>query len=47
MRGERTINEDQATIARRVFRDFASGVSPRAIAQASTPRASPARNGAR
>ena len=33
IRGERTINEAQAEIIRRVFRAFASGVSPRAIAQ--------------
>jgi site-specific DNA recombinase len=33
IRGERTINEAQAEIVRRVFRAFAAGVSPRAIAR--------------
>ena len=33
IRGERTINEDEAEIVRRVFRDFATGISPRAIAR--------------
>lgn len=33
VRGERTVNEKEADIVRRVFRDFAAGVSPRAIAQ--------------
>ncbi|MFO1097882.1 MAG: recombinase family protein [Xanthobacteraceae bacterium] len=33
IRGERTINEAQAEIVRRVFRAFASGISPRAIAR--------------
>ena len=33
VRGERTVNEREADIVRRVFRDFAAGVSPRAIAQ--------------
>ena len=32
IRGERTVNEAQAEIVRRVFRAFAAGVSPRAIA---------------
>ena len=32
-RGERTINEVEAGIVRRVFREFASGVSPRTIAR--------------
>ncbi len=32
VRGERRINEAQAEIVRRVFRDFAAGVSPRALA---------------
>ena len=31
VRGERTINEAEATIVRRVFRDFANGISPQAI----------------
>ncbi len=31
--GERRINEDQAEIVRRIFREFAEGHSPRAIAQ--------------
>ena len=31
--GERTINEAEAAIVRRIFRDFAGGVSPRAIAK--------------
>ena len=33
VRGERTINEAKANVVRRVFRDFASGVSPRTIAR--------------
>ena len=33
VRGERTVNEQEADIVRRVFRDFAAGVSPRAIAR--------------
>ena len=33
IRGERTVNEAQAEIVRRVFRAFASGISPRAIAR--------------
>lgn len=33
IRGERSINEDQARIIRRVFRAFAAGISPRAIAK--------------
>lgn len=33
VRGERTINEAEAAVVRRVFRDFGNGISPRAIAQ--------------
>jgi len=33
VRGERTINEGQAEIVRRIFREFAAGISPRAIAR--------------
>ena len=33
VRGERAINEAEAGIVRRVFREFAAGVSPRAIAR--------------
>jgi site-specific DNA recombinase len=33
IRGERTINETEAGIVRRVFREFAAGISPRAIAR--------------
>ena len=33
VRGERRINEAEAEIVRRVFRDFAAGVSPRALAR--------------
>ncbi|MHA3979799.1 recombinase family protein [Halovulum sp. GXIMD14794] len=33
-RGERTINVEQAEIVRRIFRDYAHGASPRAIAKA-------------
>ena len=33
VRGDRTVNEQEADIARRVFRDFAAGISPRAIAK--------------
>jgi DNA invertase Pin-like site-specific DNA recombinase len=32
-RGKRTINEDQAAIVRRVFRGYAAGLSPRALAK--------------
>ena len=32
--GERTINEEQAAIVRRIFENYASGISPRAIATA-------------
>ena len=34
IRGDREIDEAQASVARRIFRDFASGISPRAIARA-------------
>lgn len=30
--GDRTVNEEQATIVRRIFEDYAAGISPRAIA---------------
>src|SRR5208282_4554942 len=33
IRGDRTINEDEAKIVRRIFREFAVGKSPRAIAR--------------
>jgi site-specific DNA recombinase len=33
IRGERTINEGQAEVIRRIFRAFAAGISPRAIAR--------------
>ncbi len=33
VRGERTVNEREAAVVRRVFRDFVAGVSPRAIAR--------------
>ena len=33
VRGERRINEQQADIVRRIFREFANGASPRAIAR--------------
>ena len=33
IRGERTVNEAQADIVRRVFHAFAAGISPRAIAR--------------
>jgi DNA invertase Pin-like site-specific DNA recombinase len=33
VRGERTINEGEAVIVRRIFREFADGKSPRAIAR--------------
>ncbi len=33
VRGERIINESEANVVRRVFRDFASGVSPRTSAR--------------
>jgi site-specific DNA recombinase len=31
--GERTINEDEATVIRRIFREFSDGLSPKAIAK--------------
>lgn len=34
IRGERRINEPEAKVVRRIFRDFAAGVAPRAIAKA-------------
>jgi site-specific DNA recombinase len=34
IRGDREIDEAQAIVACRIFRDFASGISPRAIARA-------------
>jgi len=34
LRGERRINEGEAAIVRRIFKEFAKGHSPRAIAQA-------------
>ena len=33
IRGDRTVNEAQAEVVRRVFREFAAGISPRAIAR--------------
>ena len=33
VRGERTINDAEAAVVRRVFRDFSAGISPRAIAR--------------
>jgi len=33
IRGDREIDEAQAIVARRIFREFASGISPRAIAR--------------
>src|SRR3546814_12939815 len=33
IRGERTINEGEAVLVRRIFREFADGKSPRAIAR--------------
>ncbi|MGO8867734.1 MAG: recombinase family protein [Alphaproteobacteria bacterium] len=33
IRGGRTINENEAAVIRRVFREFATGISPRAIAR--------------
>jgi site-specific DNA recombinase len=33
IRGERRINEPQAAIVRRIFNDYATGISPRAIAK--------------
>ena len=33
IRGERTVNEGQAAIVRRIFREYAAGMSPRAIAR--------------
>ena len=33
LRGERRINEDEAEIVRRIFRDFAAGISPRTLAR--------------
>ena len=42
MRGDRTINEDEAAIVRRIFRDYAAGARPRASPPHSMPRAFPA-----
>lgn len=44
VRGERTINADQAEVVRRIFREFACGVPPRRTSSPndSTPKASPA-----
>lgn len=39
--GERTVNEDEARIIRRIFDDYAKGVSPRAIATALNAEAVP------
>jgi len=46
IRGERTINEGQAQIVRRVFREFAAGISPRAIARRLNGESVPAPDGA-
>ena len=42
VRGERTINETEAEVVRRVFHDFANGVSPAPSPSASMRMASPA-----
>ena len=47
IRGERTINDAQAEIVRRVFRAFAAGVSPRAIARRLNDEGIPGPDGAR
>jgi site-specific DNA recombinase len=44
-RGLRTINEDEAAIVRRIFRDFAGGHSPKAIARALNVEGVPGPNG--
>ena len=33
VRGERTVNDGQAEVIRRIFRDYAAGISPKAIAK--------------
>ncbi|MBM9400850.1 recombinase family protein [Gluconacetobacter azotocaptans] len=42
VRGERTINEREATIIRRIFREYAAGKAPRAIAHALNEESAPA-----
>ncbi|MEM9147679.1 MAG: recombinase family protein [Pseudomonadota bacterium] len=44
-RGERSINEDQATVVRRIFTDYANGISPAAIAKALNKEGTSAPNG--
>src|ERR1700681_3913034 len=46
IRGERIVNEAQAEIIRRVLRDFAVGISPRAIARRLNDEAIPGPHGA-
>jgi len=47
MRGERSINETQAEIVRRIFREYAAGMSPRAIAQGLNAKGVPGPTGKR
>jgi site-specific DNA recombinase len=46
IRGERTINEAEAEIIRRVFREFAAGIIPRAIARCLNDEGIPGPDGA-
>jgi hypothetical protein len=46
IRGERTINSAEAEIIRRVFREFATGISPRAIARRFNDQGIPGPDGA-
>ncbi len=45
LRGERTINEAEAAIVRRIFTDYANGVSPRRIALTLNAQATPSPRG--
>lgn len=45
VRGERTINDGQAEVIRRIFRDYAAGISPKAIAKALNAEAIPGPSG--
>jgi site-specific DNA recombinase len=44
-RGERQVNEAKAPIVRRIFREFAAGKSPRAIAKSLNAEDVPSPNG--
>ena len=46
IRGERRINEDEAEIVRRIFKEFAAGVSPRTLARRLNDKGIPGPSGA-